>query len=235
MSITPFRNADRRGTSWSPTRIAQEVAALQRLRFFTLRYDGLQNGRLHVTGELSSRQMETGRIQTMVARMEYPVGYPWAVPMVFDEEKRFTPSADGHLFPDHRLCLSFPPREEFSVGSEALGAEVLGAALIWMDKRFIFDRLREWPGDAEEHGWSGPLRRLVAEEANRSGSLSLKVWTTWALQELITPNYRGRCPCCSGRPFLLCHSGLAKHLFGYLFITQHERELRGEGSALEAA
>jgi hypothetical protein len=171
----------------------------------------------------------------MAIRMDYPTEYPWDVPTVFDHERRFQPSANGHQFPDYRLCLSFPPRQEFTIGSESLSGEVLGASLIWMDKRFIFERTAKWPGEAEEHGWARPLRRLLVEEANRSGATSMKVWIDWVIEEMVSPNYHGGCPCCSGRIFRLCHNRLAVLVCLYLFYIREERELYGRRSALEAA
>jgi hypothetical protein len=154
---------------------------------------------------------------------------------VFDCENQFQPSAKGHQFLDHRLCLSFPPRQEFTLGSESLSGEVLGASLIWLDKRFIFERTTEWPGEAEEHGWSRPLGQLLLEDAKRSADLSLKAWTDWVVEELVTPKYDGGCPCCSGKAFWLCHRKLALLVFMYRFSAQEERELHGRGTALEAA
>jgi hypothetical protein len=167
--------------------------------------------------------------------MEYPTEYPWDVPRVFDHEKLFQPSANGHLFPDHRLCLSFPLRQEFTLGSDSLSGEVLGASLIWLDKRFIFERTTKWPGEAEEHGWSRPLRQLLVEEANRSAVPSLKAWTNWVVEELVMPNIDGGCPCCSGKTFRLCHRKLAMLAFLYRFSAEEERELYRGGPALEAA
>jgi hypothetical protein len=195
----------------------------------------IHEGWLQLEGNLAVTQQETGRVQSMAIRMDYPADYPWDVPSVFDRDRQFQPSARGHQFPDYRLCLSFPPRQEFTIGSESLSGEVLGASLIWLDKRFIFERTTKWPGEAEEHGWAVPLRQLLIEEANRSGAVSLKVWIKWVIEELATPNYHGGCPCCSGRLFRLCHSKLAMLVCLYLFCNREERELYGPGSALEAA
>lgn len=231
----PFVWTASRGTVWCPARVQRELDYLRTQPFFRPANQSVQQGRLQVEGKLAYTLLETGRIQSLAIRMEYPTEYPWDVPKIFDCENHFQPSAKGHQFPDHRLCLSFPPRSEFTLGSESLSGEVLGASLIWLDKRFIFERTAEWPGEAEEHGWARPLRQLLIEEANRSAAPSLKAWTDWVVEELVTPNYDGGCPCCSGKAFRLCHRKLAMLVFLYRFSAQEERELHGRGTALEAA
>lgn len=231
----PLILRSRRGTLWSPARVQRELERLRANSYFHLHDHQLHDGQLQVEGRLAVKQKETGKVQSVAIRMEYPAEYPWDIPTVFDHERQFQPSGSGHQFPDYRLCLSFPPRHEFTMGSESLSGEVLSASLIWMDKRFIFERTTKWPGEAEEHGWARPLRRLLVEEANGSGAISLKVWTDWLIEELITPNYDGGCPCCSGRIFRLCHKRLAMLACLYLFCTGEERELYGRGTALEAA
>jgi hypothetical protein len=171
----------------------------------------------------------------MVIRAEYPAEYPWVVPSVFDENKQFQPSAAGHQFPNYKLCISFPDREEFTLGSEDLGVEVLGASLIWLDKRFIFERTKVWPGEAEEHGWARPFRKLLIEEANRSEDDCIKAWTDWIVAGLAAPRYDAGCPCCSGRMFCHCHRRLAMLTCQFIFWRQQEQELNDQRSTLEAA
>lgn len=223
------------GTVWSPARVNRELEQLRTHSYFHLDNHRINDGLLQLEGRLALTQQETGRVQSLAIRMEYPAEYPWEIPTVFDRAKQFQPSAKGHQFPNYRLCLSFPPRQEFTVGSESLSSEVLGASLIWMDKRFIFERTTKWPGDAEDHGWAAPLRRLLVEEANKSGAISLKVWIDWVIEELVTPNFHGSCPCCSGRLFRLCHNRLAMLVYLYLFCNGEERDLYVQRKALEAA
>jgi hypothetical protein len=231
----PFRAGNARGTIWTPARVKHEFEILSHVHFFRILTHGLTNGVFQILGVLSFTQEETGRIYSLKVRLEYPRDYPWAVPSVFDQDKQFRPSANGHQFPDHRLCLSFPEREEFGIGSEQLSSEVLGASLIWLDKRYIFERNGKWPGEAEEHGWARPLRRLLKEEARRSRNGYLSAWTDWIIAELATPQFHMGCPCCSGKRFLDCHWRLAMLSAQYLFSMQYERGLDEHRSALEAA
>ncbi len=231
----PFVWATKRGALWSPARIDCELAYLRSQRFFQHLGHSIEQGSLRIQGRIGLKPQETGKLQTMTIRVEYSAAYPWEVPKVFDHEGQFQPSANGHLFSDHRLCLSFPPRGEFAVGSETLACEVLGASLIWLDKRFIFERTTKWPGEAEEHGWAKPLRKLLIEEANRSGAISLKAWTNWVVEDLVTPQYDGGCPCCSGRTFKLCHRRMAILACLYAFWSREEEELHGQRTTLEAA
>lgn len=206
-SKSPFEYHER-GVTWNPAQVELEAARLQALPYFVLESWSVKGRRLQVIGLLSHVQQETGREETLRVRMEYPKEYPWDIPSAFDHDRQFVPSADGHQYPDYQLCLSFPLRPEFHLGSESLAAEVLQASLIWLNKRCIFQRLGAWPGVAEEHGYVRPLIPLLREEAKQSLSLSACAWCDWVLAELVSPNPEGHCPCLSGKPFETCHRRL---------------------------
>lgn len=235
MEFNPFRYGGSRGTVWTPARVESELRSLAPLKFFEYQRHEVCDGSLRVIGRIGSRQIETGKLQTMVVSLQYPRQYPWEVPRVIDHEKRFQPSAKGHQFVDHGLCLSFPLRAEFTVGSDALGCDVLRSSLVWLEKRFIFERTGRWVGDQEKHGWSGPLRQLLVEEAGRSSAISLRAWTDWIRADLVLPNIDGGCPCCSGKVFHRCHPKLAMLACLYMFWSREEGKPREPRTALEAA
>lgn len=224
-----------RGTLWSPERIERELMALRNLKFFKYSGHSLVASLPHIIGTISVKQPETGRVQSLSIRIEYPRPYPRAMPRVIDHEKHFAPSANGHQFNDYSLCLSFPKREEFTFGSEELSQQVLGASLIWLDKRNIFERGEPWPGEVEEHGWSAPLRELLREEVRRSQNRWISAWTDWILAELIIPNYAEKCPCLSGKMFARCHFRLLNLAFEYLLYSMQERELHERRTTVKAA
>lgn len=231
---TPFTDP-MRGTLWSPARINRELTLLQDCAFFKYCGHELIAGLLQIRGVIVSKEAETGRIQSLKVRIEYPRPYPRKEPQIFDDEERFIPSARGHQFKDYRLCLSFPERREFTLDSEALSQEVLKASLIWLDKRNIFERTTEWPGEAEEHNWSGPYRELLREEVRRCRNSSISAWGDWIIAELVAPNYHGGCPCLSGRPFLGCHLRLCWLAAQYLLYRCCEKELNEHRTAVKAA
>lgn len=231
----PFHAGIARGTVWTSARVEHEFEILSHLHFFRILTHCVTNDGLQIIGVLNFTQEETGRIHSLKVRLEYPQEYPWAVPSIFDQDKQFRPSANGHQFPDHKLCLSFPEREEFGIGSEQLSSEVLGASLIWLDKRYIFERNNKWPGEAEEHGWARPLRRLLKEEARRSHNAYIGAWTDWIIADLAAPQFHRGCPCCSGKKFLDCHWRLAMLAAQFLLLMRYERGLDEHRSALEAA
>ena len=214
----------RRGVRWNPARIEQEILRLRELPFFCIQSWSIADERLHVLGLLSYTQLETGRRESLFVRMEYPEDYPWDVPSVFDHDKRFVPSADGHQYPDYRLCLSFPFRREFPVGSESLAVEVLQASLVWLNKRCIFERLQQWPGKAEKHGYVEPFKLLLREEARRSQNLSVIVWCEWIIAGLVSMCPDKGCPCASGYLFNECHSRLLWLAMGYQLSVKDARE-----------
>jgi hypothetical protein len=234
LGFNPFLSLAR-GTVWTPARIELELSRLGRPGFFSPESHSAHQGSLRVLGRIGLTFQATGRVEEMDVRLEYPKEYPWEVPSAFDEKKQFQPSAAGHQFPTHKLCLSFPGREEFTLGSEDLAVEVMGASLIWLDKRFIFERTKVWPGEAEEHGWARPFRKLLIEEANRSKNDCLKAWTDWIVAGFAVPRYDAGCPCCSGRMFCHCHRRLAMLTCQFVFWRQQEQELNDQRSTLQAA
>jgi hypothetical protein len=234
LGFNPFLSLAR-GTVWTPARIERELSRLGRPGFFSPEGHSGHQGSLQVLGRIGFTLQATGRVEAMDVRLEYPKEYPWEVPSVFDEKKLFQPSAAGHQFPNHKLCLSFPGREEFTLGSEDLAFEVMGASLIWLDKRFIFERTKIWPGEAEEHGWARPFRKLLIEEANRSKNDCVKAWTDWIIAGLAVPRYDTGCPCCSGGMFCRCHQRLAMLTCQFVFWRQQEQELNDQRSTLQAA
>jgi hypothetical protein len=158
-------------------------------------------GTLHFTGRRSGKQHEF-RI-----RLEYPPHFPKETPRVFDHDKRFTTSLDGHLFSTHEICLTLPERSEFSTGSDELTHEVLGATLIWFQKRLIFDRTVHWPGPAEPHGINAVIDLLV--ERHVADAITISAWLLTHARtpagHLAQPDLYAPCPCGSGKRLKFCH------------------------------
>jgi hypothetical protein len=181
------------------------------------------NHHLIVIGVLKHKRQYSGE-ESLRVRVEYPVDFPRSVPRVFDHDRVFVPSAKGHQFPDHALCLHFPPRATFSTNSTLLIAEVLGAALNWVIKRNIFERNGRtlWPGAAEEHGLAKPYRQLVLDVAAQSRSIFTLLWVEWALRTRQFPKLDAPCPCISGRRLSACHEELAHALQRAVYFTVQE-------------
>lgn len=233
-TFNPLIRGFSRGIIWTPARVDCELSYLAALKFFEYQWHECHEGSLRIIGRIGMRQVETGKLQTMVVEVAYPKQYPWDVPRVFDYEKRFKPSAKGHQFVDYGLCLSFPLRDEFALGSDLLSCEILKASLVWLDKRLIFERIDRWPGEQEEHGWAGPLRQIIIEKAGKSESRSLRIWTAWIAADSVLPNYDGGCPCCSGRAFRQCHRELALLVHLYVHCRREEKELNDKQTTLAA-
>lgn len=193
----------------SSARRERERLYLASLPYFTLdrTYENDKHyftaiGILHYTGRRSGRHHAFG------VRLEYPREFPKKPLHVFDHNKIFRPSLDGHLFSTHELCLTLTERGEFSLGTETLTEEVLGAALVWLHKRRLFDRTGTWPGPAERHGINAIIDLLV----ERSVVSSTTAITTWLLAHASTPAGYPRepdiyapCPCGSGQRLRFCH------------------------------
>jgi hypothetical protein len=159
-------------------------------------------GTLHFVGH------RTGRKQVLRVRLEYPAEFPKKVPRVYDHDGQFATCLEGHLFSDHELCLTLPERGEFRLGTEELTAEVLGATLIWFQKRLLFDRTKRWPGPAEPHGINAVLNLLV----ERFVAPDASTISAWLLAHASThagnpgePDLYATCPCGSGKKLKFCH------------------------------
>jgi hypothetical protein len=197
----------------SRERLAFERSVLRRLSYFNLEtefFDSLK--RLIVIGTLTYSRQRSGRIERFRIRLEYPHNFPRHAQLVYDHDEVFQPGKDGHL-PDHRLCLTLPERGEFPTGSEMLTEEVLGATLVWFDKRLIYERNGgTWPGPYERHGAFAKID-LFIEQAGLSRNQSALNWVDETLKSAGT---KGRyfeidvyspCPCGIGEKLKFCHFG----------------------------
>lgn len=194
-----------------PSRVEAEESLLRRLPFFELESFSVVKGvGVRAIGVLKHVQPRTGRHERLRVRLEYPDRFPRQPPKVFDHEKRFRPSPDGHMMPNYELCLAYPERMEFTLGAANLTEEVLGAALIWFDKASIFARTGKWPGDAEAHGHR-PLIEIVLERAGLSSCEYTRAWLTDLYQRWlgarrgIEVDVYAPCPCRSGEKLKFCH------------------------------
>lgn len=160
-----------------------------------------------VRGTLIYARRRSLKREALPIRLVYPPDFPKKPQRVFDEEKRFKPGLKGHMFSDYGLCLSIPERDEFSVGTEELTEEIVGASLVWFHKRLIYERLKKWPGE-EDHGVR-PRLDLLIERAGLSGSLGIQQWIDIIVQnrvagrQLIDPY--SACPCGVSGTLKFCH------------------------------
>ena len=201
-----------------PTRHWYELSASRREReehqLATLPYFQLERTRIDderrftALGKLRFTGHRSGKQNDLRIRVEYPSQFPKDVPRVFDHDERFTPCLAGHLFTTHEICLTLPERCEFTKASDDLTAEVLGASLIWFQKRLIFDRTKQWPGPAEPHGINAVINLLV----ERRVAPNANTISTWLLAHASTPaghpaapDLYAPCPCGSGKRLKFCH------------------------------
>jgi hypothetical protein len=201
------------GRQWtaSPEEVEREIARLSAIEFFSLEEHHLDDGNFITIGRLSHNRPHCG-IESLRVRLEYPDDFPQSEPVVFDHDKAFVPSADGHQFSDGSLCLRFPARDEFSKDIRALCREVLGAAWNWMVKRNIYerDKSKGWPGEAEAHGYALPYRQLLLEELIAENHPFLNIWAEWATRTGSPARLQGPCLCLSGRSLGQCHKRIAE-------------------------
>lgn len=195
----------------SSRRLELERSILRSLPYFSLeseRFD--EQKRFIVVGKLRYRLERSGKNEFFKVRFEYPGDFPKRCQPVYDHDKRFEPGADGHLLSDYQLCLMLPDRVEFSLESEKLTEEVLGAALVWFDKRLIYQRIGKWPGPAERHG---ALARIdfILERAGLAENRGAVEWANQFYESACTDGRHlsadvyGPCPCGSGKKLKFCH------------------------------
>jgi len=203
-----------------PQRLNWERQVMRGLPFFKHPEDRFdEDGNFTATGTLFYRGSRSGRLDEFQIELVYPRRFPRFFQRVHDREKRFDVCENGHLFPGHQLCLTLRERMEFSVNAEDLTQEVLGATLVWFDKRLIFERngRKKWPGPAEAHGSQGQLNFIL----ERGGLLDNANAVLWAneLHQRALLDHRfvpfdvyDLCPCSSGKKTKFCHGEALVHL-----------------------
>jgi hypothetical protein len=208
----------------SSARAASETERLKNAPYFTLE-SITTNQRFTAIGTLHFRR-RCGKEYRFRIRLEYPRHYPKDPPRVFDHDRVFTPTLDGHLFDTHEMCLTLPEREEFTKISEQLTHEVLSAALVWCHKRLIFDRTRKWPGPAEQHGLLAVVDLLI----ERHVITDVPTMSNWLEQHATTnnafcaPDVYAPCPCGSGKRLKFCHRDDLQPFFKRLTASNDKRE-----------
>jgi hypothetical protein len=215
----PWQFWGKRWTS-SPKLVEEELRRVRKIAYFEREDEKLLGGVLVVTGVLSHRRKHGG-LESLRVQLRYPYSFPNVEPTVFDHDRVFKPGVLGHQFENWALCLQFPESGEFSTDAEVLTGEVLGASLLWLAKRNIFERTGKWPGD-EEHGYAAPYRRLAMECAAASGSEALQVWTRRLLDSRVYPTFDARCPCLSGSRLSDCHLKLGNFIRKAIFHSIRE-------------
>jgi hypothetical protein len=193
----------------SPERFAREKSILRALPYFSLGREYFEANVFNAVGQLQFVGRRSGIAQRFRIRLQYPDRFPDEVQAVYDHDELFEPGLDGHL-PKHRLCLSLPERQEFSLGSDRITEEVLGATLVWFHKRQIYERNGHlWPGLAEKHGDAARIDLIL----ERCGLLAHKKAGEWA-NSLYEASRRGGhiyldiyapCICGSGKKLKFCH------------------------------
>jgi len=160
----------------------------------------------------------SGKIEKFRVLILYPDDFPRKIQRIFDHEQKFRPGLDGHLNNDHSLCLTLPKRREFFLGADRLTEEVLGATLVWFDKRLIYEATGKWPGPAERHGSLANLD-LILERAGLEENSFVKEWllnlcrTATQSSRYATIDVYAPCPCKSGIKLKFCHGQEMRSLF----------------------
>lgn len=211
-------------------RLAHERDLLEQLPYFRLERlahprgeNATAIGVLHFAG-YRSRKHYALRI-----RIEYRWNFPAALPHVYDQNKILKVDANGHLFGQHELCLTLLERGEFVLGTNHLTVDLLGAALVWWQKRVIYDRTGKWPGDAERHGINALIDLLV----ERNVASDANVLSHWLLTHATTSGGRAQlpspyapCPCGNGKAVKFCHAETLQPLLRRLKQFPPQLQLR---------
>jgi hypothetical protein len=213
---------------FAPSRLAREREYLASLPYFALERTTAVPGFI-ATGIIHFLGHRSGRIRALRIRLEYPRFFPKKPPRVFDQDEIFPTGADGHLLSNYELCLTLPERGEFSVNTETLTTEVLGASLIWFHKRLLYERTGTWPGPAERHGINAFLDLLVDKGiVTHTGSMStwLQQHATSPQGSIKAPDAYAPCPCGSGKRLKFCHHDDLAPLVERLARTPKDRQLK---------
>ena len=217
----------------APSRLAHERTILASTPYFTLERTLFDDGSFNAIGKLHYRGHRSGKLHELRIRMKYPRTFPRTAPHVFDHDRVFDLNLDGHLFGDHELCLTLPERKEFTTDAEHLTQELLGATLVWFQKRRLFDRNGVWPGLAERHGVNAVIDLLI-EQTILTDENTMHAWLRTHASTLDglyrAPDRYAPCPCGSKKAMKFCHEEALKPLFARLNLTSGRTPLM---SALE--
>lgn len=194
----------------APGKLARERDLLAQLPFFRLeRLTHSVDENATALGVLRFTGSRSGKYHTLRIRVGYPYNFPAALPHVYDHDKILKVDANGHLFGQHELCLTLLERGEFALGTNHLTVDLLGAALVWWQKRVIYDRTGKWPGDAERHGINALIDLLVERNVARDANML----SHWLLTHATTSEGRAQlpspyapCPCGNGKKLKFCHA-----------------------------
>jgi hypothetical protein len=206
----------------SSARRDRERHQLANIPYFTLERTTTNANRIFLAiGTLHFIARRSGKEHGFRIRLAYPSRFPQEPPRVYDHDKRFTPTLDGHQFRTHELCLTMNERGEFATGSDRLTQEVLGATLIWFHKRLIFDRTKQWPGLAEKHGINAVIDLLV-ERRVVTDATAISDWllshASTPAGSLRAPDIYALCPCGSGKRLKFCHRDDLQLIFNRLAV-----------------
>jgi hypothetical protein len=216
--------AERPPEAWTTSgeAVSRELERIRRVPFFEFETSE-SNSRLVLFGEVY-RIREHGGRESLRLRLVYPFDFPLSPIKVYDADRCYIPSANGHLFPDYELCLQFPPRAEFSSDAETQSLEILGASLNWMIKRNLYEASspKVWPEEHEPHGHARPWAKLARDRAVAYGNYLLEFWVDCALKGLHLPSKNESCCCGSGKPLSRCHLSLAALLQSAIHHAKRE-------------
>jgi hypothetical protein len=204
---------------FATARLARERSILASLPYFTLERTFFRNTSFNIIGTLQFRGQRSGKPYQLRIRMEYPRTFPRNPQRVFDHDQILTPSLDGHLFSTHELCLTLPERNEFATNTEQLTEEILGATLVWFQKRRLFDRNGVWPGPAERHGVNAIIDLLIEQQILPNEDTIhtwLRTHASTPSGQYCTPGRYAPCPCGSAKAMKFCHEEPLKYLFARL-------------------
>ena len=200
----------------SPDALAAELERIKCIPYFQYDSHYLELRKLVVIGGIRNEN-EQAAPEAMRIRLEYATSYGQKDTLlsdhpirVFDHDEIYD-TKHGHVFPDHRLCLEYRFRKSLSRDPSSAAAEVIGASLLWMIKRNIFERNGgRWPGPEEPHGDFEPLRTLATETARQTRfAATLEPWAQLSIDLRRMPSLDGSCPCGSGKRLRGCHVHLA--------------------------
>ncbi len=139
--------------------------------------------------------------------MRFDQLYPGAPPAVYDRAKRWRPSVDRHMYPDHRFCLALPGVDRIDVSTPDQFAVFLDRLAIYLSFQLIFDASGRWPGKAWRHGHAAYAQHVVETLRIESSELFERLWP----HVTGTPASRNQpCPCGAGRKFKNCHESAVR-------------------------
>jgi hypothetical protein len=160
------------------------------------RFPLIIEGQIELAGSL-------GPFDNFAVRIEFPQGYPFAQPWLFETGGRIPHEIDRHVFSDGHACLEVWEAWLARTKDWSVRAALNGPVRNFLLSQSQFERTETWPFGEHAHGAEGQLNAIKVIVDPEAPDATRVPWLIQALH--LWPAGHNSCLCGSGRRFRDCH------------------------------